>query len=228
MTMTAATPLDTLDHGTLRARFKARCTAGDESVSNWRIRVHRSLSWYKDACECPAALSEAKFLFLWISFNSLYSQWDNQTNIPGKDAPARKAFVRRICDPAGLAVFAPLLQQHRGLVKKILENPYLSEVFWRSPADPRAKGWGTEDGNYLASNLKNGDICRILEQLLSRLYVLRGQMVHGAATSGSRLNAKTRDYCLLMLERLVPPIILLVIDHHREDQWPDLCYAPQQ
>jgi hypothetical protein len=211
----------------LKARFKARCVPGDRARQNWQIRVHRAISWYKDACECPETLSEARFLFLWIALNSLYSHWDNEHNIPGKDGAARQEFVRRVCDPQGKSVFGQLFQQHRGLVKKILENPFLAEVFWRNPTDPKAKGWGTQDANHLASHLKNGEIGRVLDQVFSRLYVLRGQMVHGAATSGSRLNVATRRYCLEMLGILVPPILYLVIEHHREDPWPELCYPPQ-
>ena len=227
MTTATLAPTVAMDPAALKARFKAKCVVGDSTQQNWQIRVHRAISWYKDACGCPEDLSEARFLFLWISLNSLYSHWDNQQNIPGKDGQARQKFVWRICDAHGKPVFAQLFQQHRGLVKKLLENPYLAEIFWRSPSDPKAKGWGTVDANYLAANLKNGEIGRVFDQVLSRLYVLRGQMFHGAATSGSRLNAKTRQYCLEMLRLLVPPILHIVIEYHREDEWPELCYPPQ-
>jgi len=211
----------------LKTRFKARCVPADTARQNWQIRVHRAISWYKNACACPPELSEARFLFLWIALNSLYSGWDNLRNIPGQDSQARHVFVERICGTAGRTVLGPLFQQHRGLVRKLLENAYLAEIFWRNPTDPKAKGRGAEDANHLAAHLKAGEYKMLLHQVLGRLYVLRGQMVHGASTSGSRLNLNTRKYCLEMLAMLVPVIIDLVIEFHREDPWPDLCYPPQ-
>jgi hypothetical protein len=227
MNLEAPATVVPLDPVSLKTRFKSYCVAGDKTRQNWQIRVHRAISWYKDACACPENLSEARFLFLWIALNSLYSRWDNEHNIPGKDASARQDFLWRICDQHAKPVFGQHFQQHRGLVNKILENPFLAEIFWRNPSDPKAKGRGTEDANHLASNLKNGEVGLVLNQVLSRLYVLRGQIVHGASTSGSKLNAKTREYALEMLKELVPLIIHLVIEYHREDTWPDLCYPPQ-
>jgi len=98
----APAALPALDPFSLKARFKARCVPGDTARQNWQIRVHRAISWYKDACECPETLSEARFLFLWIALNSLYSHWDNEHNIPGKDGAARQEFVRWVCDPHGM------------------------------------------------------------------------------------------------------------------------------
>ena len=52
---------------------------------------------------------------------------------PGKDGAARQDFVWRVCGQHGKPVFGQLFQQHRGLVRKVLENPYLAEIFWRNP-----------------------------------------------------------------------------------------------
>lgn len=228
--MTTAAPIAVAfitDPAELKARFKLRCPAGNTAIQNWRIRTHRAISWYKDACECPPAMSEARFLFLWIALNSLYSRWDNLTNIPGRDGKARQDLIWRVYNGPGRAALELLVLNNRAIAKRLLENPYLSEAFWRDPANPKAKGFGADDANYLASNLKHREYGRILDQIFSRLYVLRGQIVHGAATSNSKLNKKTRDDCLQMLGLLVPAIIHLVIDHHREDEWPELCYPPQ-
>ena len=93
-----------------------------------------------------------------------------------------------------------LLQKHRGQVKKLLENPYLAGSFWKDPDHPKAKGWATQDANYLDRNMKAGEVGKVLQQALDRLFVFRGQLVHGASTGGSKLNRTTLKHCLTTLE----------------------------
>jgi len=66
----------------------------------------------------------------------------------------------------------------------------------------------------------------ILELALERIAVLRGQIVHGAATRGSRLNRQSPQRCRKVLEALLPVVLQLVIEHRADDDWPPLCYPP--
>ena len=58
---------------------------------------------------------------------------------------------------------------------------------------------------------------------LDRVCVLRGQIVHGAATRGSSLNRAVLRQCSQVLEGLLPPILYLAIEHGAHDDWPLLC-----
>jgi hypothetical protein len=209
----------------LKARFKRLCAETNNVHQNWQIRVHRSLSWLKRAGQFDAKQPEAKFLFMWISLNSLYSRWSPEKNAPDIDGRARKDFLAKVC-ALDKGVILERLRQSRGLVKKLLSDPFLAEVFWRDPQHPKAKGWATEDSNYLDRNLKSGEVVRVLGQVVDRMFVLRGQIVHGASTGGSKLNRKTLNYCLLMLEIIVPVMQQIVIDHGCNDDWAALCYPP--
>jgi hypothetical protein len=193
---------------------------------NWQIRVHRSLSWFKRATQFEAEQPEARFLFLWIALNSLYSRWNPQKNAPDLDGTSRQDFLQRIVRWKA-SFIADKLHHHRGLVKKILADPYLSEVFWRSPDDPKSKGWATQDESYLDKNFKNHDYARVLTQVMQRLFVLRGQIVHGASTGGSRLNRPALRYCLIFAEILIPVMQHIVIECGCGDDWPELCYPPR-
>jgi hypothetical protein len=119
-----------------------------------------------------------------------------------------------------------MLHRCRSLLKRILGNGFLSNVFWRNPSHPKAKGWATEDANYLDRNLKSQDYCKVLDQVMERLFVLRGQLVHGASTGGSRLNRSSLHSSLQLLEQVLPLVQLVVIDRECSDDWPDLCYPP--
>jgi hypothetical protein len=209
----------------LKARFKALCLETNNVHQNWQIRVHRSLSWCKRATQFGADQPEAKYLFLWIALNALYGRWNAAKNAPDVEGHSRQELLRRVCE-ADAPTFGQFLRRHRGLVKCILGNPYLSAVFWRDPDHPKAMGWATEDVNYLDRNLKNGDFGKVLGQVLDRLFVLRGQIVHGASTGGSRLNRSSVQSSLQLLEQFVPLVQRTAIEHCRGDDWPALCYPP--
>ena len=227
MTNATEVVLPPLDADSLKARFKKRCADTNNVYQNWQIRVHRSLSWLKRAAQFNDEQREAKFLFLWIALNSLYSRWNAGNNAPDYDSASRDDFFAKVfqMDPM---LLAEKLRRHRGLVKKILSDPYLAEVFWRQPDHPKAKGWATEDSNYIDRNFKDQNYCKVLTQVMHRLFVLRGQLVHGASTGGSRLNRSSLRYCLELLSIFVPLIQHIVIEHGCGDGWQELCYPPQR
>lgn len=171
------------------------------------------------------AQPEARFLYLWIALNALYSRWNAEKNQPDGDGPSRTAFFRQACRMDD-RLFAALLHRHRGLAKKILQNPYIAASFWRDPEHPKAKGWATEDANYLDRNLKDFEHTKVLEQVMDRLFVLRGQIVHGASTGGSKLNRSSLSTAMKFLEIFVPVIVHVVIEHGASDDWAELCYRP--
>ena len=225
--MATATPAlpDLTPAAAMKIRFKEKCTSIGTRHRNWQVRVHRALSWLKRADQFTDEQPEAHFLFLWIALNSLYSGWDPGTNAPGFDTQARDEFLRRVCE-WDKPLLAQMLKDSRGLVKKLLENPYLAASFWKQPDHPQAKAWATVAASDLDRHLKNGEISIVLIQAMHRLFIFRGQLVHGASSGGSRLNRGSMKYCLWALQKFVPLLIHVVIEHGCHDDWPDLCYPP--
>ena len=66
----------------------------------------------------------------------------------------------------------------------------------------------------------------IIEQLLERVYLLRCQLIHGAATFGSRLNRTALKHCASMMGLLMPAILLVWIDRGADEDWGLMCYPP--
>lgn len=226
----AIAPTATLDPASLapdalKSRFKQRCIATNNIHQNWQIRVHRAISWLKRAAQFSQDQPEAKLLFLWIGFNSLYSRWNAERNAPDQDSQARRDFLDRLCVWDG-PLFTEVLRKSRGLARKLLSDPYLSDVFWKEPDHPKARGWATEDASFFDRNLAAGKAALVLNQTMQRVFVLRGQLVHGASTGGSRLNRGSLKYCLMILELLVPLFVHVTIEHGCHDEWPELCYPP--
>jgi hypothetical protein len=56
----------------------------------------------------------------------------------------------------------------------------------------------------------------VLGIVLSRIYTLRNQLVHGGATWGSGMNREQMRDCLRFMERLVPLVIDVLMDSPHE------------
>ena len=67
---------------------------------------------------------------------------------------------------------------------------------------------------------------RVTEQVLERIYLLRCQVVHGAATCGSQLNREALKHCTTMMRWLLPAILQVWIDNGSDLDWGPMCYPP--
>lgn len=72
----------------------------------------------------------------------------------------------------------------------------------------------------------DGCTLAILQELFERLYVLRMQVFHGAATSGSRLNRATLERGARVLAALVPEMLSIMIANGHSEDWGEVCFPP--
>ena len=162
---------------------------------------------------------------LWIAFNSLYGQWDCQKREPKPDRESWRAFVDRILKLDGSGHVASALQEHKRLVISLLDDEYLSGFFWQEPSDIRAKQSRKAAYNAQTWYIENR-WTMVLDEILNRVYVMRCQLVHGAATYGSNLNRTSLKRCVMMMQRLLPALLLVWIDHGADEDWGPMCYPP--
>jgi hypothetical protein len=153
------------------------------------IRFHRACSWLarvEAMTECEDA--DLALVSLWIAFNSLYGQWDRTKREPKPDRECWRAFVDRMllldCDNQIVST----LQEHKRLVISLLEDEYLNNKFWR---DPRRSAHAKNMKHVAQSWYVMEQWTTIIDELLDRIYLMRCQLVHGAATYGGQLTART-------------------------------------
>ena len=208
----------------LRRGFKAVCKSTDNRFQNFQIRIHRSLSWLDRALElAPEEHPDGRLLYAWIALSSLYGSWDADAGYPARDSESRVAFIEMLAriDCGGL--LAEQLQALERDILWLLEDKYLDPRFWKNPDRPgnvRAK-YHRAVRLYSEKNWAT-----ILEYTLERIAVLRGQIVHRAATRGSKLNRESLDRSRKVLESLLSVVLQLLIEHRADDDWPPLCYPP--
>ena len=104
-----------------------------------------------------------------------------------------------------------------GAFRVLLANKYVFSAFWDYQADLCEEHEWRETfrlANTAANKaLAKGDTAVILAIVLSRLYVLRNQLMHGGATWNGAINREqVRDAAAIMV-RLVPEILTIMMDH---------------
>lgn len=194
-----------------------------------RIRIHRACSWLHrveqiEAAD-PVAHADDALILRWVAFNSLYGRWDEQQRQPQPDFESVRDFVAQILPLDHDGHLDTLLADRRDAVMAIFEDGYIDKYFWKDPGEQalikaerakfRAQGWYVEGRQSL-----------LLNGLLQRIYTLRCQLVHGAASRGGALNRESVQRCNEMLAEVVPTFLVVLIDHGWSEEWGALCFPP--
>lgn len=192
------------------------------------IRVHRACSWLRKIETLgEAGDSELVLLLGWVAFNSLYGQWDPERCEPMNDGECWKKFTSRVLVLDQERLIAGMLEANKPLVMSLLQDEYLSGWWWEHPEDAERAGKSRKvvyDARSWYVEKKWG---MILDRVLERIYLMRCQLAHGAATHGSTLNRTSLRRCATMLGHLVPVMLRVLIERGGEAKWGSICYPPQ-
>jgi hypothetical protein len=212
----------------LRRRWKASKealiaeTPGHPTV----IRLHRAFSWLQRVEQFPEGADDDLVLVCqWIALNGLYGQWNEQSREPMADRECWRRFFDRLLKLDNSKHLETALLEQRKLVMLLLDDEHLSSFFWREPTEVQARR-----SKKAKFDARTWYVERrwglLLDRLLERAYLMRCQLVHGAASYGSQLNRETLERCRRMLRHLLLASIMVIIDHGAEEDWGAMCYPP--
>jgi hypothetical protein len=193
-----------------------------------RIRIHRCCSWLQRVEEIgdDGAL-DAALIFRWIALNSLYGRWDEQRREPLPDRTCLPAFLDRVMELDADGRIVGVLDEHRKLVMAIFDEEHLARYFWEDPGEKRARK--ARKTYYDARTwYQQGQHRMILGRLAERIYFLRCQIVHGGSTFRGGVNRTPVKRCNIMLGHLIPPVLLVMMDHGVDADWGPICYPPHE
>jgi len=223
-------PMDKCDELTVRdlrrlwKPHKARL-AGQVTGDATNTRLHRAFSWlnYVERMDDPAD-DDLALVARWTAFNALYGQWNQQAGDPMPDRECWQVFAQRVMELDAEGRMVAILRQHQPLAVTIFEDRYLSRHYWQDPEAHRGDGRAARRRaqTYFAEQRW----LYIVEQLLGRIYLIRCQIVHGAANHGSRLNRDSLRHCSVVLGHLLGGMIRVMIDHGADEDWGIMCYPP--
>lgn len=212
----------------LRRRWKPHKErlVGLQSDHPTAVRFHRACSWLSQA-ETLDGERQADLILIqqWIALNALYGQWNDDAREPAADRCRWKAFLSEMLAIDGTGHVQAVLVEHKRLVLAILGNAYLNRYFWAEPTE-QSKGRCARGERQAHSWYVEKRWLAIAEQVLERVYLLRCQLIHGAATCGSQLNREALKHCTTMMGWLLPAILQAWIDHGADVTWGSMCYPP--
>lgn len=205
-----------MDFAQLKERQRAERDGWPENLG---LRVHRALSWLDRAEQLEQQGDvDGEFIFLWIAFNAAYAtdidekyrESEQQTfrgflaKLDGLDAP-RQRFEHLVW------------QEFPKSIRVLLENQYVFQDFWNAQngtipeSDFKERFKAANHAAHVA--LGKRDTVTVLSIVLSRIYTLRNQLVHGGATWGSSVNREQLRDCTNLMRKLVPLVIEVMMDH---------------
>lgn len=211
-----------LSHAALKARHRnERDGWRNEQLS---LRLHRSLSWLGRAEQMRqldgADDPDTRFILLWIAFNAAYAS-DIKAHAGETEREQFMDFIADLHRIDGHHRLHDLIwTAFPGVIRNLLDNRYLFEGFWRHHRGDRDASGVLVDwqGPFERANaaafqaLGKQNTVEVLSICLSRIYMLRNQIVHGGATWASGKNrAQVRD-CAGLMARLVPVILSIMMD----------------
>ena len=215
-----------MDYERLKERHRAERGAWHPNLS---LRVHRALSWLHRAEQLGKADdTDGQFIVLWIAFNAAYAT-DIDEKYRESEQQTFRDFLEKLAElDKGHKRFDALVwTEFPKSIRVLLDNQYVFADFWKFQ-----NGSLSEDAwekNFEAANraartaLGRQDTVTVLSVVLSRIYTLRNQLIHGGATWGSSVNREQLRDCTNFMAKLVPLTIEVMMDHP-ETLWGQACY----
>ena len=189
------------------------------------LRVHRALSWLNRSERADDI--DAKFVFLWISFNAAYAN----EFLEVARLSERKSFnnfISKLVDLDNKGKLHSLVWDNfSNSIRILLDNPYISSDFWEMQSGNIAKAEFElrfqADKKRALMSLASGNTSSVLVHVLARIYMLRNQVFHGGSTWNGGVNREQLRDATRLMEVLVPIIISIMMDHPNS-LWGDPIY----
>ena len=188
-------------------------------------RLYRALSCLHLAESCENDI-DGQFIFLWLAFNAAYAQ--DLTCLNVSETAAFSQFVTKICDCDHNQDLTKLVWDIYPIsTELLLDNPYVLQPFL-DQQNGHDNAINRQDKFHNAKPQVNTVLAtqhtiKVIELVLLRLNKLRNQIIDGGATSKSNLNHSQLLEGVILLNKLVPIIINVMMDHP-EALWGDANY----
>ena len=203
----------------------------DSAPEETAIRVHRMFSWLERAQDLPEDPQEddARLVWRWAAWNAIYGSWDAAAGKPAEDLVSQEQCLKMLyeADHQANRHIHAFLNEHKKLASSLCGDLWLSRQFWSEGEIAAVKNADRSKRSFLES-IREGRYRAALDLTLSRVYLGRCQLVHGAATCGSKLNRTQIRRCALFMGHLIPVLAQIITESFHDKSWGVLCCPPQK
>ena len=205
----------------MRKQFKAIPEEQREANQAFSVRVWRGLSWLERAEGLQDI--EGKFISLWIAFNAIYGHLQDD-GMNASDRGSWQQFLAGIVKADTEDQLGQIMWADQRNILRLVDNKYLFRPFWLGQADADDKL--ARSRRQVMVHLQQRNAVGVFQELFERLYVLRQQVFHGAATCGSKLNRPYLKSATALLERIIPAMIDIILEAGPGVDWGAICFPP--
>jgi hypothetical protein len=212
-----------MSYESLKERHRAE---RERQPPNLAVRVHRALSWLNRA-EQLGGDPDGRFIFLWIAFNAAYATEIDEAHRLSEQATFREFIQKLLRLDTDKRLERLVWEEFSGTIRVLLDNPFVFQDFWdfqngKLSEEQWKKRFATaKTAATFALTKRETDV--LLGIVMSRIYTLRNQMIHGGATWNSTVNRDQVRDCVNFLSKLVPIVIEVMMDNPGT-LWGDACY----
>jgi len=195
---------------------------------NLSLRVHRALSWLDRAEQLgEQGDADGQFILLWIAFNAAYATEIDERYRLSEQETFRK-FLQKLVELDTTGRIAELVwTEFPKSIRVLLDNKFVFQDFWNfqngTLAEEEWKRRFAGAKKAAKSALAARDTVTVLAVVLSRIYTLRNQLVHGGATWNGSVNREQMRDCVNLMGKLVPLVVEIMMDNPGT-LWGDACY----
>ena len=198
-------------YGQLKERHREIRDSLPENIS---LRIHRALSWLQ--CSEQQDNDDAKFIFLWIAFNSAYAH-EIEDRKQFRERKVLVNFLKLLHEvDSDKMLYGIVWDEFPKSIRLLLSNKFVFQRFWDH------QNMKISENEWLSSfersrisaqrALGKMDTVKVLAILFDRLYTLRNQLIHGGATWNSAVNRNQIKDGVSILSILVPVIISIMLN----------------
>ncbi|MGR5462282.1 hypothetical protein ACPV5G_04910 [Photobacterium damselae] len=162
-----------------------------------------------------------------MSFNATYAQELEQRSSYGERERCQAFLEKPVSLDTKSNLHNIVWNKHSGSIRTIRNNEFILQAYWDFHtgriSENEWKAALTKAKTASHNALAKSDTTTVLSVLLSRLYTLRNQIMHGGATFNSSANRQQLRDCTNILKLLVPTIIEIMMINHN-NLWDEPVY----
>ena len=139
-----------------------------------------------------------------------------------------RSLLKKLLELDGKGRFEQLVwAEFSGSIRLLLDNPFVFYDFWSHQkgeiTEVEWKKRFSEATAAVKAALSRRDTEMILSVVLSRIYTLRNQLMHGGATWNGSVNRDQMRDCVNLMGKLAPLTIEVMLDNPKT-LWGDACF----
>lgn len=182
---------------------------------HFNLRMHRSLSWFKQALQLDQEQLDLKFVSLWVAFKAIYAR-DTALDHNTFQAFLRQLFQHGVPRRIDYMLWYKLPRA----IRVLLETPYTFQSYWdyqnQKIDQMEWKEAFEQNQQQWQQAWQDKDSVQILCAVFQRLQTLGQQLLQGGSSYQSGMNRKQLSEACLVLSTMLSTFMFVLLENAQD------------